>query len=184
MIPSNLAGGKRAIGLPNLGLVFALKNVAGIKAQSSEFHTCLLFFPLTISVEFQSLHFLLDYKYFLLSSFGKFCILVFGEQRYIKKKKILHGTLCSSSVSLLLLVIVRALYLITQMVPSCLTFFAKDTKYCELMPHGTEKSLFLFLISHSYCSTFRLISVVSINEKQFSNEFCVKNISSEIRKLS
>lgn len=40
----------------------------------------------------------------------------------------------------LLSAIVRALYLITQMVPSSLTFLKKDTKYCKLMPHGIQKN--------------------------------------------
>lgn len=35
---------------------------------------------------------------------------------------------------------VRPLDLITQMVPSSLTFLQKDTKYCKLMPHGIQKS--------------------------------------------
>lgn len=58
LIPFKLVEGICAFCVSNLGLVFALIKVAGIKSQSSE--SCERFLPPPISVEFQSLHFFLN----------------------------------------------------------------------------------------------------------------------------
>jgi len=84
------------------------------------------------------LHFLIKNTFYFVLRFWEVLYLSRLWRGRVHEKKYSVGL--SAPAPFLLPAVMRVWYLITQMVPSSLTFFKKDTKYCQLMPHGIQKS--------------------------------------------